>query len=260
MSIKDEDEVYLVEYLNWDTEVVKIPMSNYKDRALIQWDSTLNDELKTIAGVYERWIRPINNVNETKWDEYVLIKKVHHFDDGVKWEQYITYTAVNPNGIIEARINLFDIIGRLVSSSPFYSNCWIDRFDNSDLHTSLFLEADDIMCSTLYTIKRKVNKIYYLTHFVNSSSQIRNMFKIDLQYGRDVESTCDVIQCRDCLTFKDYNHFWIINEVETKILEMKTEWYKDYQIASTFWYNKKEIKDIINWLKLKLKKDIYINY
>lgn len=254
----ERDEKWIVTYLNWDVEIVSIPYYNFRERALIRWDKNLSDELRSISYIYDKNIRTIQSINEAKRNEYTIIRKIHVYDDdGNCIGNKEIYTAVKPQGLDHARIELYDIIWRLVSSSPFYNNCWLDRFVWSDLHTSLFLEADDILCSTALTNERRVNKIYYLTHFMKSSTPIVNMFKLDTEYGREIETHREVVPCIGQWTFKDYCRFWIIDETELMALELKEGGYKDGKIAETLWITVRSCKELMANACAKIYHELY---
>ena len=246
---------YIIEYNDWEYEFIRINKNNYRDRALLQWEKSINDELNRLSYEYERHIREVNWIKDCKEWEYLLTQQYLTYDELGKrnWYQSINI-AVEYNWLSDARINLYDIIGRLVSSSPYYNRCWTSWFKDDDLYTSLFIEADEILCSLRCPREKRVSKIYYLTHFMNENKTIWNNFKVDKEFDIAVDKVVSSEVSNPLYRWiHDYHKFWIIDDIELCILLLIEKWYKENYISTCLWINKKKLKDRMNDIKEKLK-------
>lgn len=247
---------YIIEYIDWDCECIKLRRDEYRGRALMQGLKSMNDELNVLSYEYEKYIREVENIKDCKRGEYILTKTYYKYDENKKrcWT-WVSHIAIKPSKLLQYRLNLYDIVWRLVSSSPHYSKCWDWWFKSEDLHTSLFIEADEIMCSTFCPRERRVSMIYYLTHFINSNTPIRNAFKIDKEFDNTIDN--DVIGTEidnpNYWWIEDYYKNGIIDEVEMKIMDMLCNGHKIWNIAKNVWIKQAEVKERIEDIKEKIK-------
>lgn len=258
IKIGDDRDImnYLIEYKDWSYEIVRVDKENYRERALLQGQKSINDELNALSYEYEGAIREIEKISDFKKGEYILTKKYNAYnEDGKKIGVREVNIAVNPTILLESRIKLYDIVGRLVSSSPHFGNCWTQRFKVWDLHTSLFIEADEIMCSTFCPRERRVSKIYYLTHFVNSNAPIKNAFKIDKEFDNELHDdiVATEINNPEFWTVEDYYKLWIIDNFELCILSLIERGHKEKYISTCLWISDKRLKEKLEDIQEKLK-------
>lgn len=232
-----ETIAYVIKYKDGSSQTVKIRNDDYQIKAIIDWKENLNKELDWLSKVYESHIRRIENVWELEDWEYLISKRVFKYHE-VDWHKERLgfedeYTAVNPDWLEWVRLALYNIIGRLVASSPYFGKCWEDWYLPDDLHNSLFIEADEIMCCTSYPRTRRVNKIYYLTHFTKENKNIKNAFKNDnTTYDWDICDKTQVTPPTPYWWLREFLSFWILNERQFFVADMLSKDYSKIFIAT----------------------------